>query len=387
MQAGKLDISVLLVEDDEDDYVLTRDMLEHLPGIKVNVTWVSTVADAQEALAADEHDICLVDYRLGGDDGLSLLREAPSLGFTGPLVMLTGLGDREVDMAAMEAGASDYLVKGEFDGAQLERTLRYSLTHKHLEASRIETIRQQQARAEAEAANRAKDEFLATVAHELRSPLAAITTWIELLMSGRADEEKGKTGLQVIRDNATRLSRMVEDLLDVSRMLEGRVQLDLKPVDVGAIVRSVSEGLKPRAEQAGIELRVAGDDEPSLVEADGARLAQVIDNLITNALKFTDRGGHIDVLIGREGAWVELEVRDNGIGIDAEQLPRIFDRYRQARTDATGRKGGLGLGLAIARHLVELHGGQIRAESEGINRGTTFHINLPAAEPDPAIPS
>jgi signal transduction histidine kinase/ActR/RegA family two-component response regulator len=237
---------------------------------------------------------------------------------------------------------------------------------------------EQAARAEAEQANRSKDEFLSTVSHELRTPLNAILGWASMLRSGSLDPDKKGRAMQAICDNAARQARLIDELLDISRIIAGRVSLDLREVDLRATLRGAVEAMMPQAEASGIELSFA-TELPVLVKADERRLEQVFLNLLSNAVKFTPAGGRIDVAIAVSDASVEVRVTDTGIGIDPAFLPHAFDRFRQADGQTTRTHGGLGLGLSIARYLVDAHGGTIRVHSDGAGTGTTSSVCLPLA--------
>jgi len=229
-------------------------------------------------------------------------------------------------------------------------------------------------------ASRAKDEFLAMVSHELRTPLHAVLGWAELLKEGNLPPEKFKKGIDTIERNARLQTRLIEDMLDVSRIIAGKVRLDAKPMDLTHTVESAVEVLRPTAQAKHIELGLINDGEPKCVLGDAARLQQVIWNLVANAVKFTSEGGHVEVSLRKCERTVELSVRDDGRGIPAELLPFVFERFWQADTGARTQPG-LGLGLEITRNLVELHGGTIRVASEGVGQGATFAVRLPAVDP------
>ncbi|HEY2774884.1 MAG TPA: ATP-binding protein [Candidatus Binatia bacterium] len=232
------------------------------------------------------------------------------------------------------------------------------------------------ARAAAEDANRTKDEFLATVSHELRSPLQGILNWLTLLREGRLDETQRTRALDSVERNVRVQLQLVRDMLDVSRIAAGKVELDRKPVDLGGIVGNASDECLPRAAAQGIDLSVL-DGGCGLVLGDTGRLHQVFANLLDNAMKFTPSGGRVTLECRREGDQSVVAVSDTGDGIDPSFLPRLFEHFTQADTSSTRRYGGLGLGLAIVKQLVELHGGTVRARSDGIGRGATFEVRIP----------
>ena len=236
---------------------------------------------------------------------------------------------------------------------------------------------EQAARAQAEEANRAKDEFLATASHELRTPLNAILGWSAMLEQTASLDGRTSKGLQSINRNTRALAQLVDDLLDVSRMISGKMRLDVAPMDLGDVVDAAVETILPAASAKDIGVLVAVDAASRTMIGDAARLQQAVWNLLSNAVKFTPAGGRVEVKTRLDDGQIELTVTDSGIGIDATFLLYVFDRFRQADASSTRAQGGLGLGLAIVRHLVALHGGSVRAESDGRDAGTRFVVRLP----------
>jgi len=245
---------------------------------------------------------------------------------------------------------------------------------------------EKEARERAERETRMKDEFLATVSHELRTPLNAVLGWATILRESPAPEEVAE-GVAVIERNARAQAEIIEDLLDMNRIISGKVRLDVQRVDLVPIIESAVESVKPTATAREIRLTSVLDPHVGQVSADPGRLQQVLWNLLTNAVKFTPKGGRVHVALGRVNSHLEISVSDTGEGITAEFLPHVFDRFRQADATTTRRHRGLGLGLAIVKNLVELHGGHVSAESAGLNQGSIFYVCLPAAianlPPDP----
>src|SRR3569833_1285574 len=236
------------------------------------------------------------------------------------------------------------------------------------------------ARADAETANHLKDEFLATLSHELRTPLSNVLTWTRLLQQKYPNaEDTLRRGLTVIAENAGIQAQMIAELLDMSRIVSGKLQLDRKTVDLGKLVEAAVLGQRPVAETKGLRLTVQKPDEPVVISADATRLQQVLWNLLSNAIKFTPSGGDIRASMRSIGPWAELTLVDTGVGIPAAFLPHVFDRFRQAEATTARRFGGLGLGRAIVKQLVHLHGGSVQAASSGENSGSTFIVRLPLA--------
>jgi PAS domain S-box-containing protein len=240
-------------------------------------------------------------------------------------------------------------------------------------------MRERDLRKHAEEADRLKDEFLATLSHELRTPLTSILGWASLVRNGEVEGANVDRALETIERNARSQARLIDDLLDVSRIITGNLRLDLRPIDLAPIVDAAIDGLRPTAGAKQIQLHSHSDTKGCLVRGDPNRLRQIIWNLLLNAIKFTPRAGSVTVRLNCVEPHAQLIVSDTGEGISAEFLPYAFDRFRQAEGSMSRRQGGLGLGLAVVRHLVELHGGNVRAESGGEGQGSTFTVDLPLA--------
>ena len=238
-------------------------------------------------------------------------------------------------------------------------------------------IRERTARADAEKANRLKDEFLATLSHELRTPLNAVIGWSRILKSGRLDDESSMHAINVIERNAWAQKQIIEDILDVSRVITGKLQLHLGPVNIVSVVNAALDAVRPALEAKDIRVETQYQDGLKVIAGDADRLQQVIWNLLSNASKFTPAGGVVGVRVNQDQTYVEIEVSDTGPGIAPEFLPHVFERFRQADGSTTRTHGGLGLGLAIVRHLVELHGGAIGAENRTSDSGAIFTVKLP----------
>ena len=237
--------------------------------------------------------------------------------------------------------------------------------------------RERSARAQAEEASRIKDEFLATASHELRTPLNAIVGWTQILRMGGLEEDKVGHAIDVIERNARAQAQVIDDLLDVSRIITGKLRLDVHSIMPAAAIESALDSVRPTADAKGVTLSAILDRDAGPISGDGGRLQQIVWNLLSNAIKFTARGGRVQVRLERVHSHLEIIVGDTGEGISPEFLPYVFDRFRQADASATRFRGGLGLGLAIVRHLVELHGGSVAASSPGKGQGATFTIQLP----------
>ncbi len=243
---------------------------------------------------------------------------------------------------------------------------------------------EQKLRLEAERANRAKDEFLAIVSHELRSPLNALRGWGFLLGSAKApDASLVDRATQAIKRNVDHQARLIDDLLDTSRIMSGKLNIERRPVNLAEVLNTAIEVVKPSAAAKRIDLAYEPVDPPLVVEGDAARLHQIAVNLLSNAVKFTPEAGAVGVTVSAADGMARIDVSDTGAGIDPEFLPRVFDRFSQADTSTTRRHGGLGIGLALVRHLTELHGGRVHAHSEGVGKGSRFTVELPLPRGEP----
>lgn len=264
---------------------------------------------------------------------------------------------------------------------QSVQELRAEMTRRERAESELERLleREKAARQEAEEAGRLKDEFVATVSHELRAPLNAILGWVRMLHAGGLDREAADKAVETIERNAENQARLVDDLLDMSRIISGKLTLDVRLFDPAAIINAAIETIRPAAAARKIAVRVELDPAARWISGDPNRLQQIIWNLLSNAIKFTPKGGAINLKLGQDESQVVISINDTGQGISPDFLPYVFDRFRQADSSSIRRHGGLGLGLAIVRHLVELHGGSVAADSAGAGKGATFTVRLPIA--------
>jgi PAS domain S-box-containing protein len=275
----------------------------------------------------------------------------------------------------LEISFSEFMRNGKRNFAGIARDI---TGRKRAEEERAQLLSsEQRARREAEAANRTKDEFLSTLSHELRTPLTAILGWSRMLKDGQLDEANRQRALETIERSARTQSQLIEDILDVSRVISGKMRLEVRPLNLETVIEAAVDTVLPAAEAKGIRLQRVLDSGASMVSGDPARLQQVVWNLVSNAIKFTPRGGRAQIRLERINSHVEIIVTDTGYGISPDVLPYVFDRFRQADSTITRMQGGLGLGLAIVRHLVELHGGTVEAESAGPGQGSTFTVKLP----------
>ena len=329
-------------------------------------------------------DLILCDVMLpvmSGDVLVRELRTHPELEGS-PILVLTAKADEELRVSLLREGAQDVLTKP-FAAEELQaRVANLIILKRTLDVLQRALSSQSRDLAnladELAAANRAKDEFLAILSHELKTPLTPILGWASLLQTGRLDAQARVRGLEAIERNARLQARIVEDLLDVSRAMTDKLQLNVAPIALDPVILAAIDALSPMAEARRVAIGVDIDPSAGLVSGDVDRLQQVVWNLLSNAIKFTPEGGRVEIRLARVGRHLELSVRDNGRGIRPELLHRLFERFWQGDGSITRAHGGLGLGLAVVRSLVELHGGSVTAESEGEGRGATFIVTLPA---------
>jgi signal transduction histidine kinase len=373
-------LKLLVVDDDELDRMAIRRALRRAR-VDADVDNQPTAEAAIAALQSVEYDCILLDYNLPGATGMEVLRMLGNAGVRVPVVCLTGQGDEELAVATMKAGAADYVSKSKLSPDRLERSIRYAIAIHRAETERLQLLeRAQHAREEAQAANRAKDEFLATLSHELRTPLNAILGWSRLLVAGHLDGAATLRAIQIIERNSRIQLQLIEDLLDISRIITGKLRLDSRPVAVREVIDAAMESIRHAADARRIAVTAAVDPESLTLDCDAARMQQIVWNLLSNAIKFTPEGGRVAISARRDGDAVAIDVADTGIGIAPGFLPYVFDRFRQQDAANTREYGGLGLGLAIVRHLAELHGGSAEAFSPGEGAGSTFSVRLPVHE-------
>jgi signal transduction histidine kinase len=369
-------LHVLVVDDDVVD---RRALRRAFAGtvVPVEIEEASTAAQVFERLARGGCDCVLLDYGLPGLNGLETLAEIRRRGIDVPVIVLTGKGDERVAVELMKAGAADYLVKQDLTSDRLERSVRHGLAMADLARLRAQLLAYEQgARRAAQAENAAKDEFLATLSHELRTPLNVILGWARLLTGGTVDERDRPRAYDAVERNASALARHIDDLLDVSRIVSGKLDLEMAPLDFPALVNASVDSARPTAAANHIDVEVVFSPIAAPISGDPVRLQQVVTNLLTNSLKFTPPDGHVVVRLAQEGARAVLTVTDSGSGIRPEALPFVFERFRQASIADT-KAGGLGLGLAIVKHIVEAHEGTVSAASGGAGQGATFTVTLP----------
>ncbi len=368
--------TVLLIEDNDGDVRLIQEMLGDAAGESFRLECAERLMLGLERLARGGIEVVLLDLSLPESQGLDSFHHVRTKAPDTPVVVLTGSNDEELGNRAVQSGAQDYLIKGQVDAPLLGRALRYAI-----ERGRIEKELRHRAEQLAEM-DRRKDEFLATLAHELRNPLAPIRNSLHILRMSCGAGSASEHVLEMMERQVSHMVRLVDDLMEVSRITRGKINLRKERVELTAILRSAVETSRPLAEAARHQLAITVPTEPLILEADPVRLSQIIANLLNNAAKYTEEGGRISLTVRREQDQAVISIRDTGVGIPADMLPRIFDMFAQLDRTLKRSQGGLGIGLHLARTLVEMHGGRIEARSDGLGHGSEFIFSLPLAQAD-----
>ncbi len=365
--------TVLLIEDDEEDYILLQRLLAKVPHQRYRVLWEQRPERGLTHMQRDDHDICLVDYRLGAASGIEVLKEARQQGYARPIIMLTGAGEGNIDIQALHAGADDYITKDQLQGELLHRLIRYAIERKKAEQERDRLLREQIIRDEREAR---RTEFISMVVHELKTPITSLKGYSQLL--GRRCERMGDAqGMQLatrMDQQVNRLTGLIDDLLDINRMEGNRLRLRESDFAFDELVEEVMADIQLTTEQHTL---VKEGQTHATIRGDRERIGQVLTNLLTNAIKYAPASERIVVRLARDEQSVTASVQDYGPGIPAEQQERVFEPFYRIQGQET-TASGLGLGLTIAANLIARHRGKIWVESEE-GAGTTFSFTLPLA--------
>jgi signal transduction histidine kinase len=393
--------TILLVEDDPGVARLERLRLERAG---YTVTTSATAEEGLRQIAEGGIDLIVLDQQLTpGTTGLEFFRQVKAAGCNVPAILVTGMQEENLLVEALRAGVRDFVPKTQHFLNHLEpivtRVLDQVRTERELAESRIVARENEERRRELEReiahrkrveqalkdADVRKDQFLAMLAHELRNPLAPISNAVQIMKADGLSGPYFHWSVKVIEDQIKQMTRMVDDLLDVSRITRGKVVLQSEPVDLELVVNLAVEASQPLIEDCKHQLTVMLPPDPILLEVDPARMAQVLSNLLNNAAKYTDEGGQIALTAEPAGREVLIRVRDNGIGIAPELLPHVFDMFTQADQTLSRSRGGLGIGLTLVRSLVEMHNGRVSVHSNGPGQGSVFTICLPLPDqPDAA---
>ena len=371
-------MSVILNVDDTDASRYSKSRILRRAGYEV--VEAATVAQTFKSLGERQPDLILLDVHLPDGNGIDVCRRIKADPATRgiPVIQISATFVEGHDRAeGLEGGAEIYLTEP-LEPKELETVVSVLLRLHQTELQREEAFqRERAARLEAEQATRLKDEFLANLSHELRTPMNIIIGWTHLLKIGAIGDAQKERALDAITRAARSQAQLIEDLLDVSRIVTGKFRLTLRPVDLGSIIEAAIDSMKLAAQSRQIVFHAPAKFASVRVLGDPERLQQAIWNLLSNAVKFTPANGSVELRLETDGERGRVSIIDSGVGITPEFLPFVFDRFRQADGTSTREYMGMGLGLAIVRHVIELHGGEVGAASEGRNRGSQFWISLP----------
>lgn len=370
MDLGNLkDIKVLLVDDDEDDFLIIERTFRQIEDSPFKLEWVSSFEEGKSVIAADRHDIYLIDYRLGEHDGLELLRYAAPENRTQPFILLTGVGNESVEWKSLELAASDYLVKGAFNAQLLSRTLYYALQRKHIESQRVEYLLD---------LNRSKDEFISIASHQLRTPATAVKQYVGMLLEGFAGEleVQQRQMLEKAYESNERQLKIVSDLLKVAQVDAGKIMLRKSSSSVRELLGDVIHDLRGvfKDRNQTIKLREAAHDV--FLDIDAASIRMVLENIIDNASKYSEENTTVTISFGDTKDGAIIRIMDEGVGIDPASAIRLFEKFSRLDNPLSNKVGGTGLGLYWAKKIVDLHGGDITYKANE-EKGTTFSVKLP----------
>jgi signal transduction histidine kinase len=380
--------TILLIRRSQFDTPLFQRSLSQSPDVDWNIVVADSGKAALDICCQTAPDAILMDSDLPDMESEHFISKLKQFEETLPIVAIAPTLPIAVQL--LEAGAKDYILSQSVTPEVLQHTMQSVILRRIIERNRKDRLNQQlkqsqialrraiAQREEAETENQNKDEFLAIVTHELRTPLNAILGWAKLLRSRNLDSESIDRALETIERNAQSQSHLIEDLLDISRIIRGQLLLKEMTVNLYAVISAAIEGVRPTAAAKNIQLEFSSMDLDLVISGDPKRLQQIVLNLLTNAIKFTPEGGQVTVQLTELDETAQVKVIDTGIGIQPDFLPHVFDRFRQDETNAASAEG-LGLGLTIVHQLVELHRGSITVESEGSDRGTTFIVQFPLA--------
>ncbi len=366
------DIRILLIDDDEDDALLFKSVIRKIPDGRFTIEWVSNYETARQEIAKSRHDVYVIDYMLGAENGTKLLREFKAVQRPQPFIMLTGAADGTREKEAMRLGAADYLIKGAFDEQLLSRVLQYSIQRKLLEAQRIQHFIE---------VNRSKDEFIAVASHELRTPATAVKQYIGMVVDGFAGEitDTQRNFLERAFESNERQLRIIDDILRVARLDLDTLSLNVVKLDVGKVIRSIIKDTSGVTHKRQQDVQFSDPDKPVYAMADELYFRMALANIIDNASKYSEEGKSIIVTLKKEANAAVVEVQDFGVGISDEDKEKLFVKFSRIHNPLSILRGGTGLGLYWSREILALHNGSISVSSE-LNKGSTFRISVPLAK-------
>jgi signal transduction histidine kinase len=363
-------IRVLLVDDDEDDYLIIRNFIAKISDSPFKLDWVATSEEAAPLIEREIHNIYLIDYRLGNENGLELLSRFDLVQRAEPFIILTGAGDERVERKAMRMGVADYLVKGTLDSELLSRVLHYALQRKRFEAQRVEQLMD---------INRSKDEFIALASHQLRTPATAVKQYVGMILEGYAGDitPEQEKFLKSAYDSNERQIQVVNDILRVAKLDLKKIVLKKQNTDMVKLIDSILHDFMSHFENRDQAVSYKKSSAPIQVSVDSEYIRMAIGNIIDNASKYTPEGKKIRITVQEtDKGMAEIVVNDEGVGIPKESLDKLFKKFSRIDNPLSVKVGGTGLGLYWAKEIIELHGGTIHVMSK-INEGTTFTIRLP----------
>lgn len=362
-------IKVLLIDDDEDDYLIIRSIFASIPESPFVLSWRSTFEEAKRAIVRNEHNVYLIDYRLGEHTGLELLEFAQADKRPEPFILLTGAGDRNLERKSMKLAAADYLVKGTFNAELLSRTLHYALQRKQAEELRVQHLIE---------LNRAKDEFISLASHQLRTPATGVKQYIGMVLEGFVGDLTDTQRAMLLKayDSNERQLRIVSDLLKVAQVDAGKVILRKTDVPLGVMIQDIIKEQQETIDSREQTVIFQTPDPDIIAHIDHDTIRMVIENIVDNASKYSGVSKTIRIELNQSAKNVEITIADEGVGISPEGRARLFQKFSRIDNPLSTQVGGTGLGLYWAKKIVDLHHGSIRCNSV-VNQGTTFTIILP----------
>lgn len=368
-------VKIVIIDDDPDDVLLIRDYLSDIQMISLEITVCNTYQKGWMEIAADRGDVYLIDQHLGAEKGVSLIARARDRGVQKPMILLTGNDSLEVDYEAQEAGATDYVFKGDLKPSILARAIRYSLVQWQALEHREKYLQERLARRQAEDLEQRKSDFLKIASHELKTPIASTLSSMYLLRDelDKKNCEKSRIYLDKMHRQLNHLTNMVEDLLDLSKIEMEKLGFRPEIMNLSELAEDVVQDLGSTTKH---KINYQKPKEDVFIQADPARINQVLTNLVSNAIQYTPQNRKIDVEITPGKEMVEIKVADQGAGISPDDLEQIFNKFFSSQNSAISNQTGLGLGLFLAKHIVDLHSGSIIASSQ-LGKGTTFVVQLP----------
>jgi signal transduction histidine kinase len=368
MESNKRPLKVLLIDDDEDDYLIISRLFDKIPKTGFELEWVSSIHSARSRMAEDKHDIYLVDYRLGSVTGLELLSEFDLPSRRQPFIILTGAGDKTIEISAMKAGVADYLVKGKFDAELLTRVLYYSVQRKLMELQRVQELIE---------INESKDEFISLASHQLRTPATAVKQYIGMILQGFVGnvDPKQKDFLEKAYTSNERQLDIINDILRVARLDLKKLKLNYQDINVRDMIDEIANDLAPEYKIKRQTLVKNYLEENVVVNGDYTYLSTAISNIIDNASKYSYPDSTVTVSVNRNGHDCVITIEDDGVGIDMKAADRLFEKFSRISNPLSIEANGTGLGLYWSKEVVNLHGGSISVESE-LDNGSVFTIRL-----------